>query len=160
MNPLIRAIDNEDINAMKWLLNAGYNINATCESWFGEFSLLMHALTSKKYNAAYILIEAGADVGFVNSCGMSAIKIVANEDGPLEMVNLLIENGATLDTVDSVNYWEGIPDPMLLYIHNNYRSYWRYVLGEFFDQNLIPFGDHQNVRHMPQDILNDIVDYL
>ena len=160
MNPLITAIDNEDINAMSRLLDAGYDINATCENWFGEFSLLMHALSSKKYIAAQFLIKAGADVGFVNSRRMSAIKIVANEDGPLEMVNLLIENGATIDTVDSVNYWFGIPDPMLLYIHNNYRSYWLYILGEIFEHNLIPFGDHQNGRYMPQDILNDILDYM
>jgi ankyrin repeat protein len=157
---LINAIDYEDMEATSLLLNAGANINALWRGWFGYDSLLMHAISMEKYTAAKYLIKTGADVRFVNDHGLDALKMIVNQNGPLEIINMLIQKGASIEVVNSPYYWNiPINDAMLLHVHNQYRSYLLRILEEIFGNYLICSGNRQAGRYLTQDMLRDIAEY-
>jgi hypothetical protein len=70
---LLMAIDNEDVNSLSRLANAGVNLEEFYNGWFGNYSLLMHAIESRKYIAAQFLVEAGADVNVKDFFGRTAL---------------------------------------------------------------------------------------
>ena len=75
--------------------------NAFKHCFFGDESLLMHAVLESNLDCMKLLIEQGADVNYECYHGMSAI-LIAIKIGNLECVNMLTQNGADADKVSTV----------------------------------------------------------
>jgi hypothetical protein len=99
--PLMLAVERNDIDSVKTLLDKGADINAKDDSchWetnLGTFSYectaLMHAAEMGKNEIITILLNKGADIN-TEIGGYTALKFAA-ENGHLETVKLLLDRGA------------------------------------------------------------------
>ena len=94
---LIKAANNNDIEALNALIRSGANVNAR-----GDFlsSPLLVASQSGNVECAKALIEAGADVNMECYLGCTPL-IWAADNGHTGIVKLLLENGADIEASDN-----------------------------------------------------------
>ena len=87
---LSRAAYEGHLTTVKALLKVGANVNTAPR---GE-SLLMHIVNNNDLLIAQVLINAGADVNYIDDAGRSALQI-AREKGFGDLEMLLMQSGAT-----------------------------------------------------------------
>lgn len=90
-----RILRDDSVTKMQKLIELGFD--ADKEIGPGGTTLIWRAVKEQKYGVLEYLIEIGADVNQVNKAGQSLL-FEAAEHGWLEGAELLIENGAPLDT--------------------------------------------------------------
>ncbi len=85
---------NPNIETIQRLIEQGADVNASDE--YG-FTPLMQAVGDNHYDVAKLLLENGAKVRAVNTLKDTAISILVNsKDFDVKMLDLLVENGASL----------------------------------------------------------------
>ena len=91
--PLMYAIENNRVEILEWLIQAGFDIEAT-----DEFAMtpLMMAAECGATDCVRILLDRGADPGKVNHCDYRAIKLADN----IEIVRMLVQAGEDLSDID------------------------------------------------------------
>jgi len=85
--PIIYAAEEKDSRILKALLRFGASVD---DESFNGSKPLDRAIACGNFEAIHILLEAGANVHAINSCGMSALDY-AIEHRQLDMVKFLIE---------------------------------------------------------------------
>ena len=124
VTPLMRAADSAALDAGRRLLAAGTEVNAQHDPdgntplthlVGGMFRRRMTGEASGNgsdpIGFARLLLELGADPNLKNSSGDEPLKaVVAMQDVPL--LELLLENGATLDEVSDIHLLARIPGPV------------------------------------------------
>jgi uncharacterized protein len=105
---LLIAVLNGNKSVVQALLDRGAEINAKTGEWGslgGGCTALMLAISEQHYELAKLLIEKKADVNIRNDLGKTALIIAADArfSGPqvLPIINILLENGADLETQDT-----------------------------------------------------------
>ncbi|HBB43638.1 MAG TPA: hypothetical protein DCZ74_08995, partial [Treponema sp.] len=93
------AVRNDMSDKVKWLLSLGADINAI--SGDRGYSAVMDAVWRKNYDLTKYLIEKGASLEFISSDGQP-ILVLAVGNGNVDIVNLLLQNGADPDVQDSM----------------------------------------------------------
>lgn len=93
-----QAIESGDLEAVRKLIDSGFDVNFNIPATFGE-SALTTAIKYKNREMAELLINKGADVNAVNIEGRTPL-INAARSGVKEIVELLINNGADVNAVD------------------------------------------------------------
>jgi ankyrin repeat protein len=89
-NPIIDAERNNQITAVKWLLNKGAKVNTLNKN---GGSVLMNAIVNEHVECIYMLIEAGADINIRDKNGNTAV-ILAKVQELREIKEYLIKLGA------------------------------------------------------------------
>jgi len=89
-NLLFRAVIRDDFDEVKWLIEAGADINALNKS---GYTALMLASYLGRTEVAKLLVNAGADVRITNNDGYTALML-ADQYGHKEVAELLREAGA------------------------------------------------------------------
>lgn len=81
------------------LTEAGADPNATVEYEDGEYSLLSLYISdySTEHELAKALIEAGADVNFMDSYGTTPFSLALEGDAEMEFIDLMLEHGASAE---------------------------------------------------------------
>ena len=81
------------------LIEAGADPNSTVEYVDGEYSLLCRYISeySIEYEMAKALIEAGADVNFMEPDGMTPFSYALEGDAEKEFIDFMIEHGASAE---------------------------------------------------------------
>lgn len=84
---------------VRMLTEAGADPDATVEYEDGEYSLLCRYVSeySIEYEMAKALIEAGADVNFMDPNGMTPFSYALKEDAEKEFIDFMIEHGASAE---------------------------------------------------------------
>lgn len=95
--PLVKAAIDNDMAALKELLEAGANVDATDEIYHA--SALAMAVDSDNLEMVQSLLWAGADVNARNSLGQTALMYL-NERSTSEVAEALVAAGAKLDLQD------------------------------------------------------------
>lgn len=115
--PLYYAVENEQIETVKLLIEKGANVNTPC--WYNNNTLLHFAAAHGDYELAKILIEKGANINITNDRGETPLYTAIEEfhikeyikykenigdlallpyypykDGHVEIIRLLKDNGA------------------------------------------------------------------
>ena len=95
--PLIHAAMIGDINVMKFLIDAGADVNRNdCK---GNTALLISSQQDRS-DIVKLLINSGADVNIPDKTGKTAL-MMASEQGNDNMIVVLLKSGADVNTVDS-----------------------------------------------------------
>jgi ankyrin repeat protein len=94
--PLAAACLDEDLVAVKRLLESGANIEAVDQE--GRTPLAL-ACFCNNIEIAEMLLRAGADVNTVDSSGMTPLA-AACEDGNVDMIEILLKAGADIELAD------------------------------------------------------------
>ncbi len=98
--PLVCVATRSDCSdKVKWLVENGADINAVSKD--RGYSAVMDAVWRKNFDLTKYFIEKGADLSFVSSDGQP-ILVLAVGNGNLQIVELLLENGADPDLKDSM----------------------------------------------------------
>jgi ankyrin repeat protein len=95
VTPLMHAAAFGSPQAVKMLIDAGANVNAT--DGFGATALVWAAGDAAK---ARMLVEAGADVQARTTNGRTPLIVAAAHDGNARTVRLLLERGAKVNSAD------------------------------------------------------------
>lgn len=84
------------------LVDAGADPNVTVEYVEGKYSLLCRYISeySIEYEMAKALIEAGADVNFMDPDGMTPFSYALAGDAEKEFIDFMIEHGASAEYLD------------------------------------------------------------
>lgn len=104
------AIAKENIEIMQLLFDSGANVNY--RSKILQTTPLMEAVRSKKFSVIETLIKNKADVNLLDSSGMNVAMLTinfrklllgerTNEEEILKIIQLFVDNGLKLDTIDS-----------------------------------------------------------
>ena len=96
--PLVKAARDNDMAALKKLLDAGANVNATDTVY--RSSALMMAVSNANLEMVQTLLGAGADVNLKNSRAETALMYLGSEGNVVEVAKALITAGAKLDVQD------------------------------------------------------------
>jgi ankyrin repeat protein len=133
----------------KCLLELGAEVNIEC---LVHYTPLGYAVLNKMLSVAEMLIRRGADVrhvpapihGFIwqASAGRTALHDAVNE-GQMDLVRLLVENGADLDSHE-----HGICPPIHLAARHNYRDIMRYLAEQGADFAIRYYGECTLVEHL------------
>lgn len=114
--PLIEAIEKNNIDEVRRLIEAGAGVNTTYEfetaygtsdnpSWCTEVqtALMLAAYKSEK-EIVELLVEHGADVNSTNSYGITALMLASNafSKTQTQIVEYLIEHGADINAVNKI----------------------------------------------------------
>jgi ankyrin repeat protein len=94
--PLQLAAEQGRMEIVEYLVEAGADVNAATDPASGEVTPLRAAIDNQDYLMARYLIEHGADVNHANEQGWRPIMTAARV-GNREIIQLLLDNGATLD---------------------------------------------------------------
>ena len=95
---LIEAIEGEDVNKAKILIEKGADVNARDKE---DISVLSLTAQNNLLDIAKLLIEKGADVNETDKfLGATALAWVSVYDDKTEVAKLLIENGADVNATD------------------------------------------------------------
>jgi hypothetical protein len=92
---LMEAASKGEINTVKKLQSEGININERDKN---GATALMHAIWSKKPDAAKYLIEAGTDINAKDNYGTPLIYAVDYKQH--DLINILLEKGADIEATD------------------------------------------------------------
>ena len=95
--PLYYAVDSDDVEFARFLINHGANVNAT--DYFG-FTPLHEAIVRGSYGVAKLLIKNGANVNSKDQYGYTPLHLVCIYNRP-KMAVLLIKNGADVNVKDN-----------------------------------------------------------
>ncbi|MFA6937524.1 MAG: ankyrin repeat domain-containing protein [Treponema sp.] len=93
------AARNKCLNKVKWLVENGANIDSI--SLDRGYSAVMDAVWRKDYSTTKYLVEKGANLNFISLDGQPLI-VLAVGNGNLNIVELLLNNGANPDVKDSL----------------------------------------------------------
>jgi len=95
--PLHRAVDNPDINVMKYLVSKGANVNAKNND--GNTPLYSAAWDNPNVKFLQYLISEGADVDARNNKGNTPLYIAAQYNSKVEVLEYLISQNADVNAV-------------------------------------------------------------
>ena len=95
--PLYYAVDSNDVEFARFLINHGADVNA--KDYFG-FTPLHEAIVRGSYDVAKLLIEKGAKVNSKDQYGYTPLHLVCIYNRP-KMAVLLIKNGADVNAKDN-----------------------------------------------------------
>lgn len=96
-NLLIEALDSKNYKAMKNLLAAGANAKRIIQlDSKSGYNLLNLAQSKDDLEAMEILIDAGSDIDFLNSMGMTPLMLAVSK-GEIKFVKLLVNKGANIN---------------------------------------------------------------
>ena len=87
-------IENNDINAIRELINSGFDINSTTPNGY-SYTPLTYAITQNKPDVVIALLENGADIELCTTHG-SPLAIAASYDN-FDLVKLLLDRGADIN---------------------------------------------------------------
>lgn len=108
VTPLMLAAKTGNVNIMKLALNTDWDVNSTDNA---KNTPLHWAVMYKKYEAAQMLIDAGAEVDADKAWKTPLGYAIRNHD--IEMIKLLIRNGADVNKKEEIDaltplMWAGI----------------------------------------------------
>lgn len=129
--PLIIALKNEDITAVKWLLAKGADIN---KDSYGVGTPLIVAIKNGDLVSAKYLVSQGADLD-VDSYGIGTALIVATKKRHEEIMNYLIRQGADLN-VDSY----GVGTALMVALNKGDMRTAKYLINQGADLNVDSYG--------------------
>ena len=89
---MVQAINNENTEVLRLLLNAGADIHAKDNE--GK-TALYHGIINLNFEAVEFLIQSGADVNAADNDGKTAIETMPILPRSADMIRLLLKNGAT-----------------------------------------------------------------
>ncbi len=100
---LNRAIANEDVMGIQYLLDGGADINGKgyknfvedCDGYYEYSSPLMVAVNTQHIDIIKILLEHGANVNVVESEGVTVLDVARNQKNK-RIIDLLLQYGAVL----------------------------------------------------------------
>lgn len=95
--PLYYAVDSNNVEFAKFLINHGAKVNA--KDYFG-FTPLHEAIVRGSYNVAKLLIEKGANVNAKDQYGYTPLHLVCIYNRP-KLAQLLIKKGANVNAKDN-----------------------------------------------------------
>ncbi len=98
------AIEDEDLEAVKALVEAGSSPDTAIDYGESRWSALMKASWEGALEIARFLIARGADVNFANGEGETALHQALGRE-QTELVALLLAHGARTDAVDARGFW-------------------------------------------------------
>ena len=98
------AIENDDLDAVKALVEAGSSPDTPIDYGESRWSALMKASWDGTLEIARFLIARGADVNFANGEGETALHQALGRE-QTELVALLLGHGARTDAVDTRGFW-------------------------------------------------------
>ena len=96
-DPLFRATQDGDVNAVRVLLDGAADINARDET---TRTPLMYAAVKNHKEVVQLLLERGADVNARNDKGETALTLAAREGHP-EIAQALLRKGADVNVQDN-----------------------------------------------------------
>lgn len=100
LGPLIQAIQKQQYDKMKQLIDAGYNVNEEINSY--PSTALLHAIHQKDLEAVKLLVENGADVNIhVKNGGIPLDNAIYSGDE--RIIIYLLENGADVSLATGTN---------------------------------------------------------
>lgn len=98
--PLFHAIDMGDIKLIEFLINSGADINRQFRvSQYRNINALGYALINNKSDIINFLLNKGAHIK-EPAVEFKQPVVVATENGNLEQIKLLIENGADIESIE------------------------------------------------------------
>lgn len=102
---LLKGLFSKDIERVKASIAAGADVNFHDQK--DDQTPLFHALSSQRYDVAKVLMDAGADIHFIQESTGTSLLCAAtrNYSEPYEVGKMLIEQGAPLDTAQLSNGW-------------------------------------------------------
>ena len=104
--PLIQAVRNRDVQMIEWLLSLPeVDINQVDEKKY-KFPPISHAIQINNTGIVRLLIKHGANVNEPSLNGRNYYNtplMIASWGGNLELVKILVENGACINQVDKGN---------------------------------------------------------
>lgn len=96
---IFAAIENKNLENVAVALKAGSSPNAVNEQ---QASALFAAVQKQAYEISRLLVAAGADVNYVNDQNIGATPLMmAAAYKDMKLVNLLLENGAEVNKIDT-----------------------------------------------------------
>lgn len=87
-----------DINAIKFVIESGANVNAKCIT---GSSILMEAIFLEEFEKAKLLLEAGANINTKDTQGKTCLTHACSRKNK-DAVKFLIENGADVNIKDDL----------------------------------------------------------
>jgi ankyrin repeat protein len=126
-------IENNDIDAIRELINSGFDINSTTPNGY-TYTPLTYAITQNKPDVVIVLLENGADIELCTTFG-SPLAIAAYHDN-FDLVKLLLDRGADINNDYRFTDWSSTAESAIFCaaVHLNFEMY-DYLLERGADVN-------------------------
>ena len=136
--PLIQAIRNRDYNMTKFLLSLPQiDVNAV-DNWKYHFPPLSHAIQMNLPSFVELLLNNGANVNAPSKNDKNPYNtplMIAAWDGKLDLVKLLVENGACINQADQGNGFTAL----IKAVWQNHPEVVAYLLDKNADRTICTF---------------------